>query len=603
MGLHSQLPREIEEVDVIIAGGGTTGCIVAGRLAEADPNLSILVIEHGANNFNDPTIIHPGFWLRHIMPDSKTAAVHTAKKSDYLAGREVTVPVGRILGGGSSINFMTYTRGQRSDFNHWKMPGWKADDMLPYLRKLETYHGKGDKDRHGYEGPIHVSRGLIHDTKAGDDFIQAVNKVGWPEIEDLQSLDAVNGAQRILRYISPDGKRQDTAHQYLHPRLQDGKHPNLHVVVESQVVRILVEDKTANGVVFTPNSELHLRERQERLVKARKLVIISCGAMGTPAVLERSGIGEAEILARAGVPLRTDLPGVGNDYEDHQLAIYPYKTNLAPEDTADAVLSGRISAEQLIKDNSPHLGYNAQDVTCKFRPSKGEVAELGPEFQKAWDDHFKEKPDKPLVIMALTNTFPGFDPAVPVGQYLGVTVFSVYPFSRGHVHITGPSPGDPLDFDTGFFADRNAIDLKKHVWAYKKQREIMRRLNTYRGEVASWHPPFPPNSDAVCIETNTPLPHDVRNIVYTAEDDRLIEQFLRERIGTTWHSLGTCKMAPREERGVVDASLGVYGFQKLKIADLSIVPHNVAANTNNTALAVGEKAADIFIEELGLKNQ
>ncbi|KAI9690385.1 MAG: hypothetical protein M1822_009347 [Bathelium mastoideum] len=600
MGLYTQLPQEVKEVDVIIAGGGTAGCIVAGRLAEADPNLSILVIESGADNFDDPTIIHPGLFLGHIMPDSKTVTIYTAKKSDQLAGREVTVPVGRVLGGGSSVNMMTYTRGQRSDFDQWKMPGWKADDMLPYLRKLETYHGKGDKDRHGYEGPIHVSHGLIHNTKAENDFIRAVNKVGWPEAEDLQNLDGVNGAQRVLRYISPHGKRQDTAHQYLHPRLQDGKHPNLHVVVNSEVIRVLVENKIASGVIFKPKSALHPEESQ-RVVKARKLVVVSCGAIGTPTVLERSGIGEAGILAHAGVHLVTDLPGVGNDYEDHQLAIYPYKTNLAPEDTADAVLAGRISAEQLIKDNSPYLGYNAQDVTCKFRPSKEEVTELGPEFQKAWDDHFKDNLDKPLVIMALINGFPGFDPAVPAGQYLGVTVFSVYPFSRGHVHITGPSPSDPVDFDSGFFADRDSIDLKKHIWAYKKQREIMRRLDAYRGEVASWHPPFPATSDAVCIETDAPLADGVRNITYTVEDDKVIEQFLRERIGTTWHSLGTCKMAPREEKGVVDESLSVYGVERLKVADLSIVPHNVAANTNNTALAVGEKAADIFIKELGLK--
>ena len=198
------------------------------------------------------------------------------------------------------------------------------------------------------------------------------------------------------------------------------------------------------------------------------------------------------------------------------------------------------------------------------------------------------------------NSFPGFDPTVPAGQYLGVTAFSVYPFSRGHVHITGPSPNDPIDFDTGFFADRNAIDLKKHVWAYKKQREIMRRLHAYRGEVASWHPPFAATSEAACIETDAPLKPDVQDIKYTAKDDAVIEQFLRERIGTTWHSLGTCKMAPREENGVVDASLNVYGVERLKVADLSIPPHNVAANTNNTALAVGEKAADIFIQELGL---
>jgi alcohol oxidase len=143
--------------------------------------------------------------------------------------------------------------------------------------------------------------------------------------------------------------------------------------------------------------------------------------------------------------------------------------------------------------------------------------------------------------------------------------------------------------------------LKKQVWAYKKQREIMRRMQMYRGEVKSWHPPFAVDSAAACVELEAPLADDVADIKYTPADDAVIEKFLRERIGTTWHSLGTCKMAPREEKGVVDANLGVYGVAGLKIADLSIPPGNVAANTNSTALAVGEKAADIFIRELGLE--
>lgn len=159
-----------------------------------------------------------------------------------------------------------------------------------------------------------------------------------------------------------------------------------------------------------------------------------------------------------------------------------------------------------------------------------------------------------------------------------------------------------MDFDTGFFGDRHSIDLKKHVWAYKKQREVMRRMKCYRGEFASWHPPFAADSAAACVETSEPLPDDVTDIEYTEADEAVIEKFVRERVGTAWHSLGTCKMAPKDKMGVVDASLSVHGVQRLKIADLSIVPGNVGANTNSTALAVGEKAADIIIQELGLRN-
>jgi choline dehydrogenase-like flavoprotein len=158
---------------------------------------------------------------------------------------------------------------------------------------------------------------------------------------------------------------------------------------------------------------------------------------------------------------------------------------------------------------------------------------------------------------------------------------------------------DPLDFATGFFSDAGDIDIKKHVWAYKKQREIARRMDTYRGEIAAAHPPFPAGSGAAAIETDGPL-EDVTDIEYSAEDDAVLEKWLRENVGTTWHSLGTCKMAPFDQHGVVDANLSVYGVEGLKIADLSIPPSNVAANTNNTALAIGEKAADMFIRELGI---
>ena len=135
---------------------------------------------------------------------------------------------------------------------------------------------------------------------------------------------------------------------------------------------------------------------------------------------------------------------------------------------------------------------------------------------------------------------------------------------------------------------------------YKKQREVIRRMPSYRGEVSATHPPFASTSPAACQSNTEELPADIQDIVYSAEDDAVLEKWIRENVGTTWHSLGTCKMQPRESGGVVDANLSVYGVEGLKVADLSIAPGNVAANTNATALMIGEKAADIFIQELGL---
>lgn len=252
-----------------------------------------------------------------------------------------------------------------------------------------------------------MSDGGYRALRPENDLIQATEKVGYPEIVDLQSLDDNNGVERWLRYSGLDGRRQDAAHRYLHPKLEEGKHPNLHVVVESQVVRVLFEGKRAVGVEYRPNpkfqASIGLTESPVRTVGARKMVIVSSGACGTPLVLERSGIGSPEILKRAGIPLIAELPGVGQNYQDHQLTLYPYKTGLAPEETIDAILNGTSDPKALVENNDKILGWNAIDVDMKLRPTDAEVAALGREFQEAWDRDFRDKPKKPLMLMGMIS--------------------------------------------------------------------------------------------------------------------------------------------------------------------------------------------------------
>ncbi|KAI4865970.1 GMC oxidoreductase-domain-containing protein [Hypoxylon rubiginosum] len=599
MGLYAELPSDLEEVDIIIAGGGTAGCIVAARLADADPGLSILVVEGGPNNIGEPTIHYPALSISHLLPTSKFTLFYSGAQSNLLAGRAPIVPSGGVLGGGSSINLLQYSRGQRSDYDDWKTAGWSAEDILPYMKKLETYHGPDPRGLHGHDGPIHVSAGTFRSERFSTDLLNSLGKAGWPEVEDVNTMDTVNRSMRALRYVSPEGKRQDTATIYLHPRLLDGKHPHLHVVVESQVERILFDDhKKAVGVIYRPNPAF-CPNPKPRTIKARRMVVLSCGSLGSPLVLERSGVGNTEIVKRSGVELVADLPGVGENYDDHHMMVYAYKSSLGPTETLDGVVAGRSNPRDMIMQNDPLLGWNGIDVQAKVRPSEAEVLSLGPQFQEAWDKEFKSHPEKPLMLMAATICFPGDPTGQPEGQYFGIANSSAYPFSRGHMHISGPGLDDAPDFDPGCFSDAGNIDIKMHLWMYKKQREIIRRMDVFRGEVASWHPRFPAGSKAACIETDTAL-GDVPEIEYSAEDDAAILQWLREHIDTTWHSMGTCRMAPREKSGVVDPSLSVHGVLGLKVADMSIAPSNVAANTNNTAMAIGEKAADIFINELGL---
>ncbi|KAK3989937.1 putative GMC oxidoreductase [Cladorrhinum sp. PSN332] len=598
MGLYTTLPENITEVDVIIARGGTAGCIVAARLVEADPKLSILVIEGGSNN-DAPEIAFPALCLANLMPGSKANIFYQTKPEEELSGRQVIVPCGGVLGGGSSTNLMMYSRAQRSEFDGWDVHGWSADDMVPFLKKIETFHNIDPTSVHGNDGPIQVSSGTFTSSRIQDQFISSAGKLGWPEIADLQAL---NGTTNVSRY--------------LHPKLHGGQYSNLDVLVQNQVVKVLFEHKRAVGIEFAANALFQEEATQpspSRTVKARKLVVLSCGAIGTPTVLERSGVGSSALLKQLSIPVISDLPGVGREYEDHQLSIYPYHSNLNPEETVDAIFDGRRDIGALIQKNDKILGWNTMDVTCKLRPSESDITALGPKFQQAWKRDFESVPDRPLGMIAPVAAYPGDPSTIPIPnqQYFSISTFSVYPYSRGHIHITSPTSLAPtnLDFVTGFFSDPDGIDIKTHLWLYKTQREIVRRMPIYRGEVASGHPPFPAHSKARCTqlgpEDHWPAPDEVESIQYSAEDDEIIEQWLRKNVGTTWHSLGTCKMVSlgEEERGnavVVDANLSVYGVEGLKIADLSVVPRNVAANTCNTAMVVGEKAADIIRRELGL---
>ncbi|ETS86609.1 hypothetical protein PFICI_00437 [Pestalotiopsis fici W106-1] len=596
MGLYTRLPVELTEVDVIVVGGGTAGCVVAARLSDADPNLTILVIEEGKNNDGDPSVMYPILCFGSILPGSSTTRAYVSNAEPQLSGRQVSVSVGNVLGGGSSVNLMMYSRAQRHDRDSWKTPGWTAEEMLPFLKKLETYHGPDPKGVHGDQGPIVVSRGPYEMKKSEDDFINAATKLGWAEQADLQDLDSNNGVQRAKRLISKDGQRSNTAHAYIHSRLGDDAHSNLHVLVETQVAKILFDGKRAVGVEVRANPKSQ-SDTTTQSIKARKLVVLSAGALASPLILERSGLGDPNILKAANIPVIAPIPGIGKNYQDHHLISYSYKSSLEPHETIDGIFGGRVDIGNMIQTKDPRLGWNAQEVTCKLRPSEADLSALGPEFQAAYKKDFNGHPDKPLALMSFLSGYAADPTGNPAEQYMSITTFTVYPYSRGHVHITGATLDDPVDFSTGFFAD--PVDVTKHIWVYKKQREIARRMQAYRGEVPAMHPPFPQSSAAALVETDAPLLANVTDIEYTAEDDAIIAQWARDHVGTTWHSLGTCNMAPLEQGGVVDETLGVHGVEGLKIVDLSIAPGNVAANTAATAMAIGEKAADIIIKELG----
>ncbi|KAI0066420.1 alcohol oxidase-like protein [Artomyces pyxidatus] len=608
-------PAFDSEYDLIFAGGGTAAGVIAGRLAAAAPDLRILILEAGPVTRNLLSFTQPGpdRVFEHLAPDSTTVRLHASKPSTAVGGREIVVPSAQCVGGGSSIGFSMYMRASKSDYDDWetgyKNPGWGSADLIPLLKKSETYQVQPNLPTHGYSGPLKVSYGGIF-TSIGQHFLaaaQAFDKERQVATDgaDPNDLTSVNlYAVRLLPWISAEsGTRSDVPHNYIYPRELNSK---LTVIPAAQVKRVIFDQNNrASGVEFVWNRQLLAdADRSVHTVKATRLIVVSAGAFGSPGILERSGIGSPKVLAKVGVETRVDLPGVGEGYQDHNAVYLGYKT--ADEaNTHDHIVRKDAEAVSFAHNEWSTTGkgllaHNSIDFACKVRPTSAELDQFGPSFRSRWDSYFAGKPDKPVVFLEAVNMLVSDEAALPPGKYFSMGYMNLYPIARGYVHIRDKDDvAAPTDFSAGFL--ESAVDVAPLVWAYKHTREIARRLPLFRGEYAPLHPKFAPNSSASIIDdVKGPVPPNAPRIVYSAADDAEIERYTRQTVRTLWHSLGTCPMKPRQDGGVVDPALNVYGVKGLKVADISICPANIGSNTYSTALVVGEKAALIIAEELGV---
>ncbi|KAG2136144.1 GMC oxidoreductase-domain-containing protein [Suillus cothurnatus] len=622
-----------EEVDVIIAGGGPAGCVVAGRLAYADPTLKIMLIEGGANNRDDPWVYRPGIYVKNMQRDGindKATFYTDTQPSPYLRGRQSIVPCANILGGGSSINFQMYTRASASDWDDFKAEGWTAKDLLPLMKRLENYQKPVNNDTHGYNGPIAISNGG-QVTPLAQDFLRAAHAIDIPFSDDIQDLTTAHASEIWAKYINRHtGRRSDAATAYVHSVMD--VQSNLYLRTNARVSRVIFEGTKAVGVAYVPSrNRANNAAVQETIVRARKMVVLSSGTLGTPQILERSGVGSANLLKQLDVKVVSDLPGVGEEYQDHYTTLSIYRVS-NESTTLDDFLRGdeqaqkEIFAEWEVSPERARLSSNAIDAGFKIRPTEEELKEMGPEFNALWDKYFKDKPDKPVMFGSIVSAAYADHSLLPPGKYMTMFQYLEYPASRGKIHITSPSPYVEPFFDSGFM--NNRADFAPIRWSYKKTREIARRMDAFRGELTSHHPHFHPASPAasrdIDIKTAKQMmpngftvgihmgtwhkpgePYDASKvhdeIKYTKDDDEAIDNWIADHVETTWHSLGTCAMKPRSEGGVVDHRLNVYGTQNLKCVDLSICPDNLGTNTYSSALLVGEKGADLICEDLGIK--
>lgn len=396
--------------------GGAAGCVVAGRLATADPSLEVVVLESGVNNRDDPLVTTPAYFLAHQAPGTTSFTYYKSAPSPYLNNRAPTVHAANILGGGSSVNFMLYNRPSSSDFDEWNTREWTSRDLLPLFKKVETYHISPGDDTHGYEGPLHVSHGG-HTSNLTNEFLAAaLDYKGWEPSIDVNDFETGDKSTFWPKWIHPEtGKRSDAAHGYLHPVTDE--QTNLRLFTESKAIQVLFEANVAIGVEYLTrcyaNSLLGAKDSDKKVksIRARKQVVISAGALSTPLILQRSGIGSASKLAGLGIPVVCDLPGVGMNYQDHQLIMSAIsRVEAGSDDTGDGIISAdpdvlsRLAEEY--KSGKGALAWNFADAGGKMRPSLKEIREMDSfEFEKKWIEYFIDKPEKPVMFVVLLALF------------------------------------------------------------------------------------------------------------------------------------------------------------------------------------------------------
>jgi len=507
--------------DFIVCGGGTSGCVVARRLAE-NPHARVLVLEAGGDE-RVAAVQNGTVWMSNI--GSERDWQFRAEPVASLGGRRPPLPMGKVLGGGSSINGLVWARGHRSDFDAWAEvsgdAGWGYEAVLELYKRIESWDGPADPLRRGRGGPVHV--GLPQDpvplTAA---LIEATAAAGIPAVADLNGA-AMEGAGACgianVTLRSPH-ERISMAGAYLRPVMGQ---PNLTVRLHAEVRRVLIEDGRAVGVEFVA---------QGRLQRARAAgeVILSLGAIQTPKILMLSGIGPADTLRRHDLPVVQDLPGVGQNFQDHILVagcVFEYRTPEPPRNNSAEFTFFCKSDPQL---PAPDLQPVLEECAFGSELTRAEFA----------------LPTDPAVAWTLA---PGL----------------VRPASRGHVTLTGNRPEDPVAVHANFLED------PRDVTALLRAVELCREIGH-----------------------SAPLrPFVRRELMPGPLGPAALEGWLRRAAGTYFHQTCTARMG-RDALAVVDGALRVHGLRSLRIADGSVMPSITTGNTMAPCVLIGERAADLL---------
>ncbi|ENO00264.1 MULTISPECIES: choline dehydrogenase [Pseudoalteromonas] len=523
--------------DYIIVGAGSAGCVLANRLSE-DTNNKVLLLETGGSDKS--IFIKMPTALSIPMNTDKYAWQFHTQPEPYLDNREMHCPRGKVLGGSSSINGMVYVRGHAKDFDEWQQHGangWDYQSCLPYFKKAESFY-LGENAHRGGTGPLGVNNGNEMQNPLYTTFINAGVEAGYAHTDDY------NAAQQEgfgpMHMTVKDGVRSSASREYLDPVKSRS---NLTVITGALAQKVILEGKKATGIEYTVNGTL-------KTAHATKDVVLSAGPIGSPHILQLSGIGDKAILEEAGVEVKHHLPGVGQNLQDHLEFYFQYKCKqpITLNGKLGLISKGLIGAKWLLTRKG--LGATNHFESCAFIRSKPDV----------------EWPDIQYHFLPAAMRYDGR--SAFAGHGFQVHVGHNKPKSRGSVTIQSANPEQPPKILFNYLQHKD--DIEGFRACVRLTRDIIEQsaFDDYRDEEIQ------------------PGKH--------IQTDEEIDAFVRQAVESAYHPSCSCKMG-EDDMAVVNSNTQVHGIEGLCVVDSSIFPTVPNGNLNAPTIMVAEKAADLIL--------
>jgi choline dehydrogenase len=536
----------LAEFDFIIVGAGTAGCLLADRLTKSGKH-RVLLMEAGGSDRRFMVRMPIGYG--HSFYNPRVNWMFWSGAQEALAGRRIYFPRGKLLGGSSSINAMVFVRGQHRDFDDWRdagNPGWGWDDVLPHFKSFERFHGKASVER-GTDGPLDVidMAGGVHPMCYG--FLAAAGQAGFAATPDY------NGGQQegvaIYQITTRNGMRASAATAFLYPAL---KRDNLQLVTGAVATRLVFDGRKVVGVEYSAGATKHT-------AGARREVILSAGAVGSPTLMQRSGLGAGDMLRTLGIPVVHDLPAVGEHLQDHLGVDYLFRSRKPTLNGQLRSWTGRLMLGLrylAFRDGPLSLSVNQAGGFVRSDPTRGHV-----DTQLYFSPVSYSKPTPGVRRLTLPDPFPGF--------FIGIS--HCRPRSRGSIRIASADPDAAPVIDPNYLS--HPADMAEMLAGVRLIRKIAAQP-----------------AMAELIE------EELKPGVAVTTDEELSDD-VRRRSGSIFHASCTCRMGRDPRSSVVDHRLKVHGLSGLRVIDASVFPQVTSGNTNAPTFMVAEKGAATVLED------